>query len=465
MRVLFVTHFYLPEGTAGVEVYTHTLARALQAVGHEVRVVCATRWGQGSRYWNGAVSDVHEGVAVERLAFNWTLAPRPLDYLYDNPVAAAHCRQLMEEWRPDVVHITSCYTLSASVIEAARALGVPILLQLHDYWFICPRHTLLRWDDTVCADPVTAADCQRCMLGDAKAYRWPRKVVSEAMTLNLIEAIGQVDAATRLPGMRGIVGHFDRRRSYLLASIAECDAVVATSEYLKRRHEMAGVPEGRIEVIRHGSHVTFDAPRRAPSSATLRIGYVGTLSPIKGVHVLIEAFQRLDQGRATLQIHGPLRDDAYTARLRALAAGNPAIEFRGRFERVETLNMLRGMDVLVVPSVWYENSPLVIREAFAAGVPVIISRHGALPEMVREGVDGLLFHPGDADDLARQLRRLLDDPQLLPQLQAGVEPPRPLAAEIDEILDRYRRLTPATLAGPVAPQTTRTLYPSVMAQP
>lgn len=462
MKVLFVSHFYPPEATAGVEVYTHTIARVLASRGHEVRVLCATHWGEGPRYWNGVVTETYQGIPVERIALNWTLAPRPLDYLYDNPVVADYTRRLMSAWQPDLVHIVSCYTLSASVIDAARSLGIPIALHLHDYWFICPRHTLLRWDNTVCSGPVTAADCQRCLLGEAKAYQWPRRALPQAATVRLIQAASQVDAVTRLRGMRGMVGDLEARRAYLLNMLAQCDAVIAPSEFLKRKHEEAGVPPGHIQIVRHGSHVTFDGALAPALSAALRVGYMGTLSPIKGTHVLIEAFQALGQEQATLQIHGPLHESAYLSRLRALAAHNPRIEFRGRFERDEILGVLRGLDVLVVPSVWYENSPLVIREAFAAGVPVIVSRQGALTEMVQDGVDGLLFSPGDADDLARQMRRLLDDPELLPRLRQGVRPPKLLDAEIDELMAIYCRLTSAAQPASGAPSLLAARRPSVV---
>lgn len=440
MKVLFISHVWLPEGTAGVEVYSHTIARALQALGHEVRVICATQWGRGPRYWNGVVADEYEGVPIERLALNWMRAPRPLDYLYRNPVTADYCRSVMREWQPDLVHVMSCYMLSASVIEAARSLGIPIVLHLHDYWFICARHTLLRWDDTLCSKTATPAECQRCMLGSAKLYRWPRRALPEAATLHLINAVGQVDAVTRLPGARGMVGHLDDRRAYLLQMVAECDAIVAPSEYLKRRHEQAGVPEGRIQVVRHGSHIAPVPPLRRASSQALSIGYLGTLSPIKGVHVLIQAFRQLEAGRARLHIHGPLRDDAYVARLHTLTAGDPDVVFHGQFRREEVMAVLQTLDVLVVPSVWYENSPFVIREAYAAGVPVLVSRHGALPELVQDNVDGLHFAPDDVDDLAAQLRRLLDEPGLLPRLRRGIKPLRPLTSEVDDLLAIYHRL-------------------------
>ncbi len=106
--------------------------------------------------------------------------------------------------------------------------------------------------------------------------------------------------------------------------------------------------------------------------------------------------------------------------------------------------MLVELDALVVPSVWYENAPLVISEAFAAGLPVVASRLGGMAEAVRDGIDGLLFAPSDPGDLARVLRALATEPGLLDRLAAGVRAPRPLATEISDLLSLARELVGAS---------------------
>ena len=145
----------------------------------------------------------------------------------------------------------------------------------------------------------------------------------------------------------------------------------------------------------------------------LRIGYVGTLVWHKGVHVLLDAVGRLPPAAYELKIFGhPDVFPEYTARLRAQAAGLP-IQFMGAFGRDRTAEVYANMDVLVVPSLWLENSPLVIHEAFMAGVPVVGARIGGIADLIDHGDNGLLYEPASPGALESALRQLIERPQRL----------------------------------------------------
>jgi len=440
MRILFVSHFYPPEYTTGVELYTHTIAKAMLARDHAVQVICATGWEEGAQYRNGFVEGELDGVPVRRLALNWKLAPRPFDYLFRNPLIAGDFQGLLESWKPDLIHITSCYSLSASVIETAKALGIPIVLQLHDYWFICARHNLLRWDGSLCSGPESAALCQRCMLDNAKVYRLPRKLFSEKITLQFIAGLARISWLSRLRGMRGMIGDFKQRHSYLLEMIAQCDVVIAPSHFLRQTYEQNGVPPGRIQTLTHGYDPEIIRPMARKASNRLRFGYLGKLAFMKGVHTILQAFAKLQPDRAELHIHGPLEQGSYLSELDRLTNSASNIFFHGRFERHQVSEILGMIDALIVPSLWFENSPFVVREAFAAGIPVIVSGHGGLLEMVNDETDGLYFEPGNVADLARKMSRLIEEPGLLGRLREGIKPIRMINAEVDELEVTYQKL-------------------------
>src|SRR5262249_33102376 len=159
----------------------------------------------------------------------------------------------------------------------------------------------------------------------------------------------------------------------------------------------------------------------------LRIGYVGSLIVSKAPHVLLEAFSRLPRESASLVVAGEYADYHGDSRYRPVldrATAGSAARFVGGIGREEVLRLLREIEVLVVPSVGEENSPFSIKEAFALGIPVVASRIGGMPELVLDGVNGLLFAPGDARALHAALSRLLDEPGLLDRLRAGIAPVR-----------------------------------------
>jgi GT2 family glycosyltransferase len=200
------------------------------------------------------------------------------------------------------------------------------------------------------------------------------------------------------------------------------DVVISPSWFLRER--LAALGFAGIEVLPNGHEPLAVPPPR--SNRSVRFGFLGALIPSKGVHVLAEAWRRLDDPRAMLEIHGTFApyhgDSGYEARVRAMLGPQADACLRGPFPHERLGDVLGALDAIVVPSVWEENAPLVVEEAFLARRPLVVSDHGGLAERVREGIDGLRFRPGDPGDLARVLRRLLDEPELRRRL--GADPPR-----------------------------------------
>jgi len=175
----------------------------------------------------------------------------------------------------------------------------------------------------------------------------------------------------------------------------------------------------------------------------LRIGYLGNLSPHKGAHVLIEAFNHLRAGGQSVQLrlHGdPDNSPDYTLRLKRMADGDSRILFGGRYDNSAVATLLSEMDVLVVPSLWYEIGPLVTLEAFASQTPVVAADLPNMKHQVTPEVDGLLYPADDPVALAQQLQRLLDDPPFLDRLRAGIGPVRTSDEEMNEWLSLYQEV-------------------------
>lgn len=443
MKVLFLTHLYPPTGVGGTEVYTHGLAAGLVQNGHEVQVLCTGDWDDGPRHWNGHVDCVVERVPVRRLRLNWTKAPDVNRHLYDNATIAAYLARYLAEVRPDVVHVTSCNTLSASVIAAVKRAALPVVLTLTDYWFMCPQVTLLRSDGRPCDGNVPPVECLRCLLHDAKAYRWLTRVMPTPTALCLLDVLSRVGGVTRLPGLRGMALNMIDRRAVLRRALAQADRVLIGSESARRLFVENGVSR-TIDVVHYGHDLRWldDYSGKSPSAAT-RFGFVGQISPMKGPDILIEAYKEACRvGEARLLIYGnPDRHPPFGRRLRSMATGRPDIEFRGSYAHAESARVFSEMDVLVVPSLWHD-FPLVISEAFAAQTPVIAADFGGMRELVRHGVDGLLFERGSVADLARQIRRVLSEPGLLARLRAGVPPVKTMRDAVVEMEEIYRSVAP-----------------------
>jgi glycosyltransferase involved in cell wall biosynthesis len=178
---------------------------------------------------------------------------------------------------------------------------------------------------------------------------------------------------------------------------------------------------------------------RVPSDA-IRFGYFGTISDWKGIHLIVEAFNGLPEAGLEGKIYGDLTFlPDYSRRLRN-ERRNLALRFLGRFPNAQIAEVLAEIDVLIVPSVWFENSPLTIHEAFIAGVPVVCSDRGGMAELVADGKNGLHFRLGDAVDLRRKLQRFLDEPGLLADLRGDFPAVKDIASDARDMVERYNAL-------------------------
>ncbi len=440
MRIALFSHFYPPLSNAGAEQYTHGLARELIACGHEVRVLCVGNWQTGNTHFQGWEDGEWEGVPVRRLHFNWMLAPDPNGYILDNPVARVQAQSFLSEFKPHIVHITSLYSLSSSVLESIHELGIPCVFTLMDYWIICQRHTLIRGDGSLCDGNVTIEMCQRCLLHNVHAYQLIRQVLGDKLSDVAATWISQTPVLANQRNFKGMAIDIRRRRELLQQRLAYVDYILSPSQYVADRCSLAGFP---INLSHYGFALSWLAEYQ-PIPATqnrLRVGYLGQITPIKGVDVLIKEFIEGNFGeQMTLTIHGNLsQNPPYAISLQQMAQNQPHIRLNGPYLRHELGRVLSEIDVLVVPSIWPENAPLVIQEAFAANIPVIASNLGGVPEFVHHDENGLLFDPRQPGSLLAQLRRLQQEgPALLERLRAGIPKVLTIAEESQHLLQLYQ---------------------------
>ena len=176
MRVLLAVHHFPPHHIGGAEWQAYRIAWGMKEKGCEVRVICveSDTWGAAGQL--GYTDESYDGISVRRLFFNLPLSPDPFRWSFRNPLIESHLLSYFEDFRPDVVHLVSGYLMSAGVISAAKASGIPVVLMPMDFWFLCPRVTLLRRDGSVCDVPDDPVECTLCMCQDKQRYRLSAKV-------------------------------------------------------------------------------------------------------------------------------------------------------------------------------------------------------------------------------------------------------------------------------------------------
>ena len=444
MKILFALHQFFPEHYAGTEVLTLGLARELKVRGHEPYVFAAKRSFPVHDIRPGVIEDYEfGGVPVRRVGRPAEGLSRPYVLDYRNEMMAKRAREYMREVEPDIVHAMHFQGLSASVISAFKEFGVSVVYTATDFWTVCPVVDLRRHDGTMCRGP-DLAHCPRCIMS-----RYPGSWIKKALDLTpnaALRTAGRL-SETRLAGRSGPlrqVRALKERPQSIKEQIKLVDWIIAPTKLTRELLAANGVGDDRVEVSHYGIDVSdiLDVPRNRNQSPPLRVGFIGTLGPHKGCDILVRAFKSLlPELDATLTVYGNLkRFEAFVEELYKLTGGDGRIEFAGTFPPERIGHVLSEMDVLVVPSRWYENTPLVVYSAFAAGTPVIATGLGGLSEVVKHGENGLLFELENVEDLGRQLRRLGEEPGLLEELRAGIGHVKTVEENVTELEELYARL-------------------------
>jgi len=219
------------------------------------------------------------------------------------------------------------------------------------------------------------------------------------------------------------------------------DLFIAPSPFLREKFIQFGLDPDRITFSDYGIAPLGELPPPRAPEHPICFTFVGTLVEHKGLHVLIDAFNRLPHDEAELNVYGDLSEfTGYVQRIQA-AIAHPGITLRGRAENRDIPRILSETDVLIVPSIWFENSPITIHEAFLARVPVIASRFGGMADLVEDGRNGMLFDLGDADDLHRCLKHFVDAPETIETIRPDPAEVKSVASDAQWMIETYQRLS------------------------
>jgi glycosyltransferase involved in cell wall biosynthesis len=367
MKICLLIEGYPPNTTGGVSVYGQRLAQGLVKAGHDVFVI-ATCPIKGFSFlkplirMDGAVKVLEISPINIYDAYSRKKIPMALKALYHiinlwNPFQYKILKGILKNERPDVVHIHDIYGISLCLLDAAKSLGIPLILTLHSYGLICRKVTLLKANGKICEklNNFCSIYCQAIKeIIDSK----PDLVTSPSQFV--------LDYHTRM-------GFFSHSKKTKLSNGIEVNNSMSPKKI-------------------HGN--------------CFNILFVGRLGRHKGVHILIEAVKKMTSNQVHLHIIG---NGDYRADLERIASNDKRITFHGIVPDSELPTFYGMADVTVVPSIWLEVAPVVIQESFNAGTPVIGSRIGGIPEMIIPGYNGLLFNPGNVDELMLILQRLMSD--------------------------------------------------------
>jgi glycosyltransferase involved in cell wall biosynthesis len=409
VTVIQASAWYPPKHTGGTEIYLTGLVRELRALGFSSRVVTPREAGEADKC-------EFDGAAVR------TFPVRPLHwraelYRKADREALDEFRRVIIDQGAEIYHQHSWdMALGAAHLRAAHEAGLKTVLTVHTPWNFCSRGTMVRFGREECdgrIDPLVCATCWMQKHGMPATIGRRLAAIPPAASAALGRAMPEKHLASAF--FARALG--ERRKHEFAEMVADADRLVAVCSWLLDALRLNGVPMKKLLLSRYGVDSAFAdeaatalKPAGCDAEQPFRLLYLGRWDPTKGVHVLVEAVEALPtEIEVQLIIHGigeGTKQRNYASAVHRLAAGSPRIKFEPPVPRSRLVATLSQASAVAIPSLWLETGPLVALEAKAAGLPVIGSRLGGIPELIHEPEDGVLVPPGDARAWTEAIRLL-----------------------------------------------------------
>jgi len=436
MKILQVVHGFPPKQRAGTEIYTYYLSKEL-AKRHEVHVLYPTvenvRKISLNSFERGNLF-IHE-VEIPKNKIKIFLNLLFFENTYLNKKVEKIFIKLLKDIKPDIIHFQHLIDLSATLIDVAKEFGIPSVLTLHDYWFICPNIHLLKCDYTICKGP-KPDKCRECWVKRRVGNLSESLVkfhIHKYLTRKLLEFIIKAFNSRK---------KFEKRNEYLKSLLLKVDKIITPSRFLREMFINYGIPEDKIIYSENGYNVKlFEEFRKREKTKNNKIvfGFVGGTAKHKGITVLLEALEKINEKEKFFEIYiyGSCDPNSiHFKRLKKLSF----VKIKGKYANVK--EPFSEIDVLIFPSICYENCPLTLREAMITGTPVIASNIGGIPEIIKDGINGFLFDYNKPEKLKEKILIIATNLELLEKLRKNCK--KSMVKSIDtqakELEKLYRRL-------------------------
>jgi glycosyltransferase involved in cell wall biosynthesis len=422
MKIVFFVHCFFPDHFYGTETYTLGLAKHYRAWGHDVTVVSAVFQGEPKQ---PELIHRYTWEEIPVISIDKNAIPHSrIKETYYQPEMREVLEDVLKEINPDVVHITHLINHTSALLEVTGKLKIPTYTTFTDFFGFCFNNKLEAANGDLCAGPSPSrANCVACYLKESAqngyASGWLKKAAMPAAATIIAKGLVGTHKAGILKNdhLKGLAEDLIQRPDtlgYLYNTYYK--GAVAPTAFLKKAYENNGITVPMTKLW-FGMDIDRAAKPERYSDHIPVIGYIGQIAPHKGTDLIIEAFKRLPKNSAVLKIYGPTNQSlSYMEELRKLSDGVEGVHFMGTFEQSLTAEIFRDLDLFVIPSRWYENSPLVLLNSLATHTPVLVSDVEGMTEFLTEGENGFSFRRGDANNLTEKLTYVLQTPGLLRKL-------------------------------------------------
>ena len=442
MKIIHCLIHYLPQHIAGTEVYTHTLAKLQKAKGHQVVIITS----HIEFYDSAAIKEhyVYDGIDVYQFMETANPTNRDIYTGKKKPEGLNNFLALLKMLKPDVINFhgfNRSIGITVEHLKLAKLAGAKVFVTMHLSFYTCNTNILIT-KNKLCEGKIKEFDCTACTYNSM--FNIPLFMASPLARLSNLFTHTQIRALLptgKLTTFISIPSTINRIKNDLSELVENSNQIISLTEWYKKILLLNNVPADKITVIPQALAVAKQPTllkNKYTINLPLKLVFLGRIENQKGVHLIIEAFKKFSVAEVIVDIYGKEEPTEYYKKWFEESIGFKNIFWKGLLHREEILEKLADYDLLCVPSLSSEMSPLVIQEAFAAGIPVLASKGYGNMEQIRHGENGLLFNFNSADSLAEQLKLIINNPELINQMKSKIMPPADFESVCNSYLNLYQ---------------------------
>lgn len=437
MKIIHILNHFLPHQTAGTEVYTWALSKQLQQHGVEVKVVIPY-YGK-----TDSADYVYDGLTVYQFA-EPSLVDRALIMGFRVPEGLINFVAYLNEEQPDLVHfheLAGSNGITIHHVQAARNSGAKVIMTFHLAGYTCKTGSLVYKGEALCDGVIDLQKCSTCYL-HTRGYSLAAPYLIGASSILHQLSVDASKWDCKIGTALGTVSIISKLKEDLKFLVSQCHYVVSLTDWYEKILLANGIDQSKIKVIEQGIPLdpTNYTSKRKIHEGPLKLIFLGRINKFKGLHILIDAIKDINPLSVQLSVFGNSDDEIYENSLKIGTASNDNISWKGKLNQEDVVKTLKQYDALCLCSTFSEMSPIVIQEAFAAGIPVLASNVYGNAEQIQHNYNGLLFDYNNVDDLKLQLLRCINEEDLLENLTKNIANPKSFRDVGSEYLDLYKSL-------------------------
>lgn len=428
MKIIQVLNHFLPNQTAGTEIYVWALSKALQSYGHEVKILIPNYGSESSSCY------IHDGLIVHQFA-EPSIIDKELIMGFRVPDGLPFFTSFINGENPDLIHfheLAGSNGIGISHVRAAKNFGAKIVMTFHLAGYSCQTSTLMYMGKTLCDGKINKFKCSSCFF-HKNEFNYSSNLLASASTILdylKVDSIKWMNSFGTALGTAAIITRLEKKL-YELVDI--CDQVICISDWYHQVLRVNGINEKKISYIGQGLPTPFSISTERKKNKPLKLMFLGRISHFKGLHLLIDAISTFSEETVELSIFGRTDGTNYENSLRKKTINKVNIHWRGVLEQSSVQFEMNKHDLLCLCSTFSEMSPLVIQEARAAGLPILASNVQGNVEQISHEKNGFLFDFNDVASLKKQITRILNETTILDKIKSN----KFIQRSFNEVADDY----------------------------